>query len=167
MTGDAQHADVPDFDSFVAQTRTRLIHEAFRLCRNWHEAEDLVQLTLCRIFQRWTSLRDRHRLIEYSRQTLVRTFVSERRRLAWKNEIVRAEPPEHARADLGPVDDRVILISALNRLGHRQRQVILLRFWTDLSVEQTAVVLRCSPGTVTSQTFHALRTLRTLLRDNG
>jgi RNA polymerase sigma factor (sigma-70 family) len=58
------------------------------------------------------------------------------------------------------------LIAALQRLGSRQRAVVFLRFWSDLSTESTAAVLGCSPGTVRSQTHRALATLRgTLLVD--
>jgi RNA polymerase sigma factor (sigma-70 family) len=66
-------------------------------------------------------------------------------------------------------DERSVLIAALQRLGPRQRAVIVLRYWMDLTEHETAAVLNCSAGTVKSQASRALAALRkdTELVDEG
>jgi RNA polymerase sigma-70 factor (sigma-E family) len=147
------------FAEFVEMTWVSLHREAYRLCHDWHEAEDLVQLTLHRIYDRWSSLRDRHELRSYSRRALLHVFVSERRRARWRHEVTTVDLPERA-ASTGVAEDRLTLLTAIATLPDRQRMVILLRFWHDLTAEQTAQVLDCPRGTVTSQTHRALSSLR-------
>jgi len=60
-------------------------------------------------------------------------------------------------------DDRLMLMRALAEVPPRQRAVLVLRYWEDMSVEETAAVLSCSPGTVKSQAARGLGTLRTLM----
>lgn len=157
-----QQRETIDFTAHVEASRRWLHAEAYRLCGDWHEAEDLVQLTLYKVYRRWHRLAERDELGPYTRRTLVNTYVSERRRSRWRYESPYAEPPD--RPVGGPADDdRATLMAALSTLGPRQRAVVLLRFCGDLSVAQTATVLGCSVGTVTSQTHRALASLRALL----
>jgi len=151
------------FTVFAGSIRRRLHREAYRLCGDWHEADDLVQMTLYKVYGRWNRLTRRDELLAYTRQTLYRTYVSDRRRLRWKCEISYADLPERPADDHRSVDDRISLVAAMDHLGPRQRAVVVLRFWEDLSIEQTATMLACSKGTVTSQTHRALNTLRTVL----
>jgi RNA polymerase sigma factor (sigma-70 family) len=167
MTGVSKPTLVSDFDLFASNARQWIRCQAFRLCNDWHEAEDLAQITLTKIFRHWNNLRDRDQLTGYTHQTLVHTFISERRRLFRRNEILLAEVPERGNLDPSSVEDHATLMSAVNQLGERQRAVVLLRFWSDFSVEQTSIIMRCSPGTVTSQTNRALNRLRVLLLDEG
>lgn len=163
MTGAEHSPYLPDFEVFVRERQAWVVWEAFRLCSNWHQAEDLAQTTLSKVFRHWYTLSDHGQLAGYTYQTLVRTYISERRRLHWRSEILQAEMPERANVDSSSIEDHTILMSAMNKLGERQRTVILLRFWFDLDVAQTSIVMRCSPGTVTSQTNRALKRLRVLL----
>lgn len=147
------------FADYVRIWEVWLHSEAYRICKNAHDADDLVQATLLKIYNRWETLEDHDQLKAYIRRTLVSTFLSERRRPRWKHEFSYAEPPDSADVRQLSVD-RMMLVTAVGRLGPRQRAVIVLRFWGDLSVEQTASMLGCSAGTVTSQTHRALTTLR-------
>lgn len=154
------------FATYACRIRTWLHREAYRLCGDWHEADDLVQMTLCRVFHRWEELERRDELTAYSYQTLLYVYLSERRRPRRRYEVPQAELPDHGDAPQ-PIMDRIVLTAAIRQLAPRQRAVITLRFCQDLTVEQTATVLGCSPGTVTSQTFRALNALRTTLASIG
>jgi RNA polymerase sigma factor (sigma-70 family) len=96
------------------------------------------------------------------RRTLVRVFLDERRR-PWRRERPTAEFVDldpGAPAGTDRVDDRLILRRALAAVPARQRAVVVLRFWEDLSVEETAELLGISAGTVKSQAARGLATLR-------
>lgn len=159
MAGSGENVE---FNLFVTSNRSRLHREAYRICGDWHEADDLVQMTLFRLHLHWGRLSRRTALGAYTRRVLVRTFLTEHRRAHWRCETTALVPCELAEWSfaLASVDDRMMLLPALRRLGPRQRAVVTLRFFHDLSVEQTARVLGCTPGTVTSQTVRALDTLR-------
>ncbi|MBE1490776.1 SigE family RNA polymerase sigma factor [Plantactinospora soyae] len=160
-----------DFDSYARSVRPWLHREAYRLCGDWHLAEDLVQVTLHKLYRRWDRLTEHEKLTGYLRQALRNTYVSERRLQRWKYEIAQGELPEDVAAVPGDrnldqaVVDRSTLIDSVNQLAPRQRAIIAWRFWADLSVEQTALMLGCSAGTVTSQTHHAMKNLRDILAD--
>jgi RNA polymerase sigma-70 factor (sigma-E family) len=152
------------FIAYVRRIRAWLHREAYRLCGDWHEAEDLAQVTLCQMYRRWDRLTDHDQLTAYTRQALLRVYLSERRRLRWKREVSHPQPPDNACVEpYRTVEDRVTLATALDQLAPRQRAVITLRFYGDLSIEQTAAILGCSTGTISSQTHLALKRLRTLL----
>jgi RNA polymerase sigma-70 factor (sigma-E family) len=136
------------------------LHQAaYRLCGDWHEAEDLVQVALYRIYYRWDQLNTRDHLAAYARQTVLNVFISEHRRLRWQYETSSDELPDGGQIEPS-IGDLMAVRAAVNQLPPRQRAVIALRFWDDLSVEQAAAVLDCSTGTVTSQTYRALKNLR-------
>jgi RNA polymerase sigma-70 factor (sigma-E family) len=153
---------IDDFSDYVRAERGSLYREAFRLCRDRHEADDLTQDTLIKVFRRWERLPDGTHLAGYVRRTLLNSYLSTRRRLRWTFEVTRAELPERA-VDEPAREDGIALRSAVRHLAPRQRAVIALRFWVDLSVEDTAAALGCSLGTVKSQTHRALGTLRLTL----
>jgi RNA polymerase sigma-70 factor (sigma-E family) len=158
----ADHAS-ENFITFVQLTRNWLHRQAYRLCGDWHEAEDLVQLTLLKMYRQWEGLTEPDRLNVYTRQVLLRTFLSERRRQRWECEVICAELPNHSGGATRSSDDRITLAWAVDQLASRQRAVVTLRFLEDLSVQQTATALGCSVGTVASQTHRALRNLRAAL----
>lgn len=155
LTGQALSA----FDNLAQMIRPALRRQAFQLCGDWHEADDLVQITLWRIYLRWDALTEHEQLAAYFRRTLLRTYLQEHRRPRWRFEASWAQPPDGIPE--GPViDECIVLRAAVSQLAARQRAVITLRFLLDLSVQQTAVMLGCTTGTVTSQTHRALATLR-------
>ena len=86
----------------------------------------------------------------YTRKIVVRTFIGERRRMRWRREKLTDAPPELPSGG-EHIEDRLVVWQAMSVLGARQRAVLVLRFWHDLSVEETASALGCTTGTVKSQ----------------
>jgi RNA polymerase sigma-70 factor (sigma-E family) len=143
---------------------------AYLLCGDWHRAEDLVQVAFTKLYLAWDRVSRHETLDGYVRQVLVRTFLDERRLGWWRRVRLTASLPEPgsvAPPVSGSVaqnpDDRLDLMAALATVPRRQRAVLILRYWEDLSVEQTAALLNCSAGTVKSQAARGLATLRTRL----
>lgn len=150
------------FRAFAVTRRPALRRTAFLLCGEWHQADDLVQAALVKLYVAWPRVRGDASPDGYVQRILVRCYLDERRR-PWRRE----SPMELADADIAaPAQEDVLdLQSALARLPRRQRATLLLRFWLDMSVAQTADALGCTEGTVKSQTARALSTLRQLLAD--
>jgi RNA polymerase sigma factor (sigma-70 family) len=151
------------FDRYARSIGTWLHWEAYRLCRDWHEAEDLTQVTLLKVYRRWENLGGRDLLGRYTHRTLLRTYLNERRHPRWSREVLQADPPELSVA--GPEHSDGKVWAAVGHLAARQRAVVVLRFWDDLTVEQTAMALGCTQGAITSQTHRALAHLRLALAD--
>jgi RNA polymerase sigma-70 factor (sigma-E family) len=149
-----------DFDEFVRARVAALGRVAYLLTGDRHHAEDLVQVTLERCAVHWHRLDDPD---AYARRVLYSRAVSwwrvRRRR---RGEVLTDRPPEPAAGPAGDLDLRVVLQLALARLTPRQRAVLVLRFYEDLSERETARLLDVTVGTVKSQTRHALRRLREL-----
>jgi RNA polymerase sigma-70 factor (sigma-E family) len=155
--------DEDAFRAFALARRPALRRTAYLLCGDWHQADDLVQTALVKLYVAWSRVRADGPPDAYVHRILVRCYLDERRR-PW-----RRESPVEAIDEAGRVtsseEDLLDLRSALARLPRRQRATLLLRFWLDLSVAQTADALGCSDGTVKSQTARALTTLREVLAD--
>jgi RNA polymerase sigma-70 factor (sigma-E family) len=135
---------------------------AYVLCQDWHHADDVVQAALARLYAHWGTARSASNLDGYTRTIVVREYLRERGS-AWARRVVLTrEPPESAAPDGtgGRPGADVGLQEALARLPAGQRAVLVVRFYCDLSVEQSARVLGCSPGTVKSQTAKGLAGLR-------
>jgi RNA polymerase sigma-70 factor (sigma-E family) len=151
------------FTEFVAASWPSLYRTAYLLIGDRDLAEDLVQTALAKTYASWGKVRDVGAARGYARTTLVNTATSWFRKRGW-----RAERPTEA-VDRGSYDDdpslRPTLTAALAQLAPRQRAVVVLRFYDDLSVAETASALGCSEGTVKSQTSDALARLRGLLGD--
>ncbi|MFJ1705888.1 SigE family RNA polymerase sigma factor [Kitasatospora sp. NPDC088346] len=128
-----------------------------------HLAEDLVQEALSRMFVRWRRLSRLENPAGYARTVLVNTFLSQRRRRS-SREQVTFEFPEIAVTDHDPAL-RLTLLRALRDLSAQDRAVLVLRFWEDRSVEETAEVLRLSATAVRSRSHRALNRIRALLGD--
>jgi RNA polymerase sigma-70 factor (sigma-E family) len=150
-----------DFSEYAAARAPRLRSMAYLLCGNWHTAEDLTQVTLTKLYVAWPRVRRGGTVDAYARQVLVRSFLSERRKLS-STEVPIGTVPDTAGPETS-TDDRVALVQALAELPDRQRAVLILRFWEDLDVATTAAALSCSEGTVKSSTSRALAALREVL----
>jgi len=145
-----------DFEAFVAARYDALLRTAYLLTGDHHDAEDLLQQTLVKAVGAWGRITGNPE--PYVRTILVRQNVSRWRRRRWR-EVHTAEPPEVGRLDES-ADERIALHRALGSLAPRQRAVIVLRYYEDLTEAQTAEALGIAVGTVKSQTRDALRRLR-------
>jgi RNA polymerase sigma-70 factor (sigma-E family) len=152
-----------EFTQFAHASWASLYRTAYLLLGDAAEAEDLVQTALAKTYAAWPKVRDVHAAPGYARTVLVNTASSWFRKRSWRN-----ERPTETLPDLGhehDPSDRPALMSALALLPPRQRAVVVLRYYEDLSVAQAASALGVSEGTVKSQTSDALARLRTLLGD--
>ena len=156
-----------DFASFARERQQQLYRTAYLLCGNPDRAQDLVQSTLVALLRSWARARDAENLDAYARKTLVRAFLSERRKLRREAEIqTLAAAGRTGRTVQGPAagaELRILILEALRSLPPKPRAMLVLRYWEDLSVEQTAAILGCSEGNVKSQCSRSLDKLRTLL----
>ena len=151
------------FRLFATSHRPALRQAAYLLCSDWHKADDLVQTALVKLYVAWPRVRDGQPPLAYAHQILVRCFLDEGRR-PWRRESP-GEVLERAAVTSDAAEDVLDLRAALAGLPRRQRATVLLRFWLDMSVTETADALGCSEGTVKSQTARALATLREQLGD--
>lgn len=149
------------FVQFVDTRQRALLRSAWLLTGDWGLAEDLVQTALARTWLRWERIRRRDDPEIYVRRVLVTTWVNWSRR-KWRGEYPGAELPDRPVAgDLAAeAVTRVAVRSALGSLSNRQRAVLVLRVFDDLTEEQTAQVLGCAIGTVKSTMSQALARLR-------
>lgn len=144
------------FDEFVAVRSPHLLRTAFLLTRDHALAEDLLQTALTKAWFAWGRIDGDPE--PYVRRILVNTYATWWRR-RWNDEHPTEELPEAA-ATGGATEDSHDLWQAMGRLPRRQRAVVVLRFFEDLSVAETAHLLGCSTGTVKSQLSKALAKLR-------
>ncbi|MEU3167306.1 SigE family RNA polymerase sigma factor [Streptosporangium sp. NPDC006930] len=151
-----------DFGAFVATRATSLLRVAYLACGDQAEAEDLLQTALERTYRNWNRVVRHDNPEPYVRRVIVNAAISRARRRAILSIIPMHSPPETS-ARTGDPDLRHVLMDALRALPPRQRAVVVLRYWEDLSETQTAEVLGCSVGTVKSQASKATAKLRSAL----
>ena len=163
-----------EFGEFMHARWPVMVRLAYGLTGDQGHAEDVAQAAFARAYASWPRVSRSGDPDAYVRQIVVNENRNRFRRRR-VTERLTGWPPESGIADGAGADatrhcdDRSVLIAALQRLGPRQRAVIVLRFWMDLTEHQTAAVLNCSVGTVKSQASRALATLRqdTELVDEG
>jgi RNA polymerase sigma-70 factor (sigma-E family) len=135
------------------------------MCGDWHTADDLVSTVLLKVYKRWRAIRELDNVDAYVRRMLVRTWLDELRR-PWRREFSTKDVPEipvDDAYDIESLADRDVLMAALAELPPGRRAVLVLRYFDELSVEETATTLEVSVGTVKSQTARGLQTLRAAL----
>lgn len=149
-----------DFTAFVRERGPALVRIAYTMTGDQQSAEDLVQAALAKAYTRWSRISGDAE--PYLRRIIYNDRVSGWRR---RREFPVAELPETAagRAHDHDTTLRLALRQALLSLPPRQRAVLVLRYLEDRSVEETADVLGCRPGTVASQSTRALRKLKELV----
>ena len=145
----------------MAARQPSLLRTAYLLTGDRHSAEDLVQTTLAKLYLSWDRVQRRELVDAYVRRILLNEHSSLWRR-AWKRKEVTAETlPDHVgvtdRPDHG---ERAALWEFVQTLPRKQRAVVVLRFYEDLSEAEVADVLGISVGTVKSQSSRALAALR-------
>ena len=153
-----------EFTELVHAAGPGLYRTAYLMLGDHQLAEDLVQTALAKTYASWGKVRDREAAPVYARVVLANTAASWFRRRSWRKEHPTETLPEHV-TEPDP-SNRPAVVNALRHLPPRQRAVVVLRFYDDLSVREVADALGCSEGTVKSQTSDALARLRTLLGDD-
>ena len=147
------------FDDFVVMRSPRLLRTAYLLTHDWALAEDLVQTALARAWEAWNRIEGDPE--PYVRRIIVNSYASWWRR-RWTGELPTEVLPERAHPGdaHGGVDERDRLWRALRQLPRRQRAVLVLRYFEDMSEAEIADALGCGLGTVKSQASRALAKLR-------
>lgn len=154
---------VAEFSAFAHNRWPGLVRLGYGITGDRGLAEDLAQTALASAYASWARVSRADDPDAYLRRILLNAHSSgfRKRRVA---EDLTASPPEGSTAgtadDASRHDDRVAIISALAELPPRQREVVVLRFWLDLTETQVAATLGCSVGTVKSQAARALAKLR-------
>ena len=151
-----------EFLAYVDGRGAALRRTAYLLCGDAHEADDIVQETLTKLYARWSRRRSVDNLDAYVNAMLVRNFVDGRRRGWWKVALTGRLPDRPGVAEQ-PMEERSVVRAALAGLPPRQQAVLVLRFLCDRPVREVAELLNCSEGTVKSQTSVGLNQLRKLL----
>jgi RNA polymerase sigma factor (sigma-70 family) len=142
-----RQADEETFRRFATDHAAKLRRSAFLFCGDWHLAQDLMQSTLIKIYRSWSRIQKDESLANYGRTVLVRTWLDEKRRPWRRSEQTEAAVPERAAEARGPDDSadrlwaRDLVHHGLLTLPPRQRAVLVLRYFDDLSVAETAEVM--------------------------
>jgi RNA polymerase sigma-70 factor (sigma-E family) len=150
-----------DFREFVRLRGRALLRSAYLLTGNLADAEDLVQSALAKTFLAWNRIEDRRALDGYVRRAIVNTHISwwRRRRV---DEYPTDEIPDQPAADTsGNTELHDTLQRAIDRLPHRMRAAVVLRYFEDMTEAEVADVLGVSQGTVKSTVSRAVAKLRT------
>jgi RNA polymerase sigma-70 factor (sigma-E family) len=148
-----------EFTDYMSARMPSLRRLALLLCQDWYQADDLLQAAMTKTFVHWAKASAADNMDAYVRTILVREFLQERR-TGWARRVsLTAEPLESA-AQSDDQDRALDLWSAVATLPPRQRAVLVLRYYCDLNVDQTAQALGCTQSTIKSQTAKALAALR-------
>ena len=153
-----------EFTEFVHAAWPGLYRTAYLMVGDHQLAEDLTQTALAKTFASWRKVREPAAAPAYARVVLANTAASWFRRRSWRNERPTATLPD-AGVEHDP-STRPAVVDALATLAPRQRAVVVLRYYDDLSVREVAHALGISEGTVKSQTSDALARLRAVLGDD-
>jgi RNA polymerase sigma-70 factor (sigma-E family) len=158
-----------EFEQFVADSTDALLRTAYLVVGDLTESEDLVQECFVTIAKRWPRVRAMEHPRAYARRVLLNLALDgsarrSRRRLELEHATSLDERfDERSSGELIAVDTRSALVAALARLPPRQRAVLVLRYFEDLSESETAAALQCSVGTVKSTASRALARLQSTL----
>jgi RNA polymerase sigma-70 factor (sigma-E family) len=149
-----------EFSRFVAESSSRLLRTAWLLTSHREHAQDLTQLAFAKTFAAWRRVRfdDAE---AYARRVMVNSYIDWWRRAPWREQLTERIPergsfPDHAQA----VDERAALATALAQLTKRERTIVVLRYYVDLSEADVAAQVGVSVGTVKSTASKALVKLR-------
>lgn len=146
------------FVNFVDDRQTRLLGFARVLCGHDQDAEDLVQRALVKAYLRWQRIKEMEHPEAYVRQVMLHDYFRGWRRTWRRHETSTETLPEQTNPPVDPLTSPAW--EAVRALPPRQRAVIALRYFEDLSVASTADILGCTEGTVKSQSSRAIATLR-------
>ena len=151
-----------DFVEFVDSRSTALLRTARLLTAgDQHAAEDLLQTALEKAYVAWPRIQRKGAQEAYVRSIMTRAAIDRTRRRSRRGEVVTDDVPDVPVVHAGP-EDRDHVFSLLATLPPRQRAVMVLRYYDDLSEAQIADALGCSTGTVKAHASRALATMRRL-----
>jgi RNA polymerase sigma-70 factor (sigma-E family) len=145
------------FAEITKRTMPKMRRFALMLTNNWADADDLLQMTYLKAYRYARRVCEVESPDAYLRQILVRTCIDERRKHR-VTEICCDDLPDMG-VTTAPDDDKWEMRPALAKIAYSQRQILILRFYFDLSVPETAAFLGCTAGTVKSQTSRGLNSL--------
>jgi len=155
-----------EFTAFATAAAPRLRRTAYLMCRDWHLAQDLTQVTLAKMYASWRRIWRTADLEAYSRRVLMNAVFDQKRRRS-DSEVALAEFPDSAEVPRdGAAELRMALIDALMTLPVRDRAIVVLRHWEDQSVESVARILGVSVSVVKAQNARSLSRLRALLGED-
>ena len=160
-------AEAPTFEEYAGIAWASLYRYAYLLAGNHADAEDIAQQTLVKAYRSWSRVEKSDSPAAYLRQILTNTYLSQRRPKARRLELLMDTPPETWQMPVGGPEDRMALWPHVKSLPPRQRAVVVLRYYEDLTEQEIADVLGCSRGNVKSTAHHALKSLRAALAMGG
>jgi RNA polymerase sigma-70 factor (sigma-E family) len=152
------------FSAFVLARQGHLRAIAYSLCGDWHDADDLLQTALTKLYVAWPRVTRDDNPEAYVRRILVHANIDAHRRRSRRVRTVPLEsgPDLPGRAAV-PAEEHSALVEALQALPEQQRKVVVLRHWLGLSVRETAAELKISEGTVKSHSSRGLAALEVVL----
>lgn len=159
--------DAPTFEEYAGAAWPSLYRYAYLLAGNHADAEDIAQQTLLKAYRSWSRVERSDSPPAYLRQILTNTYLSQRRPKARHLELLTDAPPETGHRTAAGPEDRMAMWPHVKSLPPRQRAVIVLRYYEDLSEQEIADVLGCSRGNVKSTAHNALKSLRAALAAHG
>ena len=148
------------FTRFVTESSARLLRTAWLLTSHREQAQDLTQLAYAKTFAAWRRVRydDAE---AYARRVMVNSYIDWWRRALWRERPTEHLPEQNAVPDHGgAIDERTALAAALAQLTRRERTIVVLRYYVDLSEADVAAHVGVSVGTVKSTSSKALAKLR-------
>lgn len=154
----------PDYVEFATVQGPRLRRTAYLLCGDWHEAADLTQTTLAKMFVVWRRVATDEKVYAYAHRTLVNAYLATKRRRS-SGERPSADMPEAASTGTD-AELRMVMLAALATLAPKVRAIIVFRYWADLPITEVARLMGCRNGTVKSESARGLAKLRSLLGDS-
>jgi RNA polymerase sigma-70 factor (sigma-E family) len=150
-----------DFAAYMRARQPALLRTAYLMTGDPHTAEDVVATALAKLYLAWDKVRERESIDAYVRRIIANETTSLWRRPWRRREVVADVLPDRGRSDTYD-DGRADLVwRAVSALPPRQRAVVVLRYYEELSEAEIADMLGISPGTVKSQASRALASLRT------
>ena len=153
--------DLEAFRSFAVAELPRARRAAFLMCGDWHQAEDLAQSALIRVFGVWGKLDKSPPLHGYVETSLTRLWLDEKRRRARRPEIPVGSVPDTATTPAREYSaNEHQLTHAMAALTPRQRSALVLRYWEGMTIRETAEAMACSEGAVKNLVSAAIRNLR-------
>ena len=158
-----RQSDEDRFTAFVDANSATLFRTAYLMSGDYQRAEDLLQTTLVRVYQRWTRIEAMDRPVAYARKVLVNQSTSWWRRRSSHESPVLVRDDRSWDGNLDDVAEHERVWAAVLSLPPRQRAVTVLKYYEDLTEAEIAATLDMAPGTVKSHGHAAARRLATLL----